>query len=151
MVYFWGMKQNLSSVFKNIQGFSLIVGMAFGAAIGLVLFSYLVPNGERMIGLYHNKIASVRAEKNKKEMVKMMNTMGHDVSHSNPYAMGVVNSEKQFLADMVLHHEAAVMMAEQVLIIPGIRQEVKDLANEIIRTQVKEVSMMKNWLNVWKW
>lgn len=45
---------NIISLFKNLESFGFLFGMAFGSAIGLVLFSYLVPSGPKMIGMYRS-------------------------------------------------------------------------------------------------
>jgi uncharacterized protein (DUF305 family) len=47
---------------------------------------------------------------------------------------------------MILHHESAVVMAKQVLTVPGIHTEVRTLAHQIIEAQNKEISDMKKWL-----
>ena len=69
---------------------------------------------------------------------------------TNPYMMGKITSERQFLQQMKLHHEAAVVMAQQVLLIRTIRPEIKKLANDIVSAQTTEIRMMKDWLSAWK-
>ena len=70
---------------------------------------------------------------------------------TNQYMMSKVTSEKQFLKEMKLHHEAAVTMAQQVLAVPSIRPEVRDLAKDIIATQTTEIKMMRDWITAWKY
>jgi uncharacterized protein (DUF305 family) len=53
----------------------------------------------------------------------------------------------QFLEDMVAHHEAAVMMADQVLTIFTISQKTRELAQNIIITQSDEIEMMRREIN----
>ncbi len=65
--------------------------------------------------------------------------------------MAPVTSEKQFLRDMKLHHEAAVTMSQQVLKLPTIRPEVTQLAKNIIATQTTEIKMIKDWMAAWKY
>lgn len=148
--------QNIIKTFKNVQVFGLILGMAFGSALGLMLFSYMVPDGTQMIGMYHNKIASIQAAKNEKEMVAMYASSTEKTNltatkQPKPYGMNKITSERQFLKEMKLHHEIAVAMAQQVLLLPTIRPEVRDLVKDIISTQTTEIKMMKDWIAAWKY
>ena len=136
---------------------SLVTGMFFGAVIGLVLFCYLVPGGVRVIGMYRFNNTSKQALRNHIAMSTFssttnmnMDSMKSDTNTTHPYMTGQVTSEKQFLNDMKLHHEAAVIMAKQVLTIKGIHPEVTQLAEDIIGAQTNEIKMMSNWLSAWK-
>ncbi len=108
--------------------------------------------------MYHNKVSSIQAAKNEKEMAalyattsQMINDAATHSSGGNHYVMSKVTSEKQFLKEMKLHHEAAVLMAQQVLTLPNIRAEVKVLAKNIISAQNTEIKMMKDWITAWKY
>jgi uncharacterized protein (DUF305 family) len=97
------------------------------------------------------------AEQNRTEFRKLYDDktmqvpgMNHDMHDTNPYMMKPVTSEKQFLEDMVLHHDAAITMANQVLNLPNIHQEVKALAEAIIKAQSTEIMQMKEWQAKWK-
>jgi uncharacterized protein (DUF305 family) len=48
--------------------------------------------------------------------------------------------------DMIVHHEGAVQMAEKVLTLPDVREEVQAFAREIIRAQLTEIETMRTWL-----
>lgn len=50
-----GSMKTITSLFVKLDVFSFLVGMLFGAAIGLILFCYLVPSGPKMIGLYRGR------------------------------------------------------------------------------------------------
>ncbi len=50
-----------------------------------------------------------------------------------------------FMEDMIKHHKAAIVMAEQILQITE-RDEVEELARNIIETQADEVDIMEDWL-----
>jgi uncharacterized protein (DUF305 family) len=52
-------------------------------------------------------------------------------------------SDKQFLKSMIPHHAAAVLMVKQTELTDP---EIKKLANEIIKTQEKEIAFMKQKL-----
>lgn len=53
--------------------------------------------------------------------------------------------DQEFLRQMIVHHEAAVMMA-QMLESGTARQEMRELAGEIIASQTREIGQMRDWL-----
>ena len=53
--------------------------------------------------------------------------------------------DRDFLAQMIPHHEGAIDMSK-VLLKDGVRPEVRRLAQEIIAHQEGEIQMMKRWL-----
>lgn len=67
-----------------------------------------------------------------------------NMNSNNPYVMSPIKSEKDFLSQMVLHHESAVIMAQDVLKLNP-SDKVKKLAEDIISAQTKEIEMMKGW------
>ncbi len=140
--------KSITSSFKNMQMFSLLIGAALGAFISLLITYFYINEGHaRMRGYSVSKGYLEETCKKKFGTCESSQSdhsmMGHDMS--NPYMMQEVTSEQQFLKDMTLHHEAAVIMAEQVLKLNP-REEVRALANAIIDTQAKEIVQMKNWL-----
>jgi uncharacterized protein (DUF305 family) len=56
--------------------------------------------------------------------------------------------DKEFLAEMIVHHQGAVEMAKAVLATSK-RPELIKLANDIISAQTKEIGMMQGWQKVW--
>ncbi len=56
--------------------------------------------------------------------------------------------DRVFLAEMIVHHEGAVDMAEAVLA-RGKHPELKELAGDIVTAQTKEIAQMKGWLKTW--
>ncbi|MEK7564268.1 MAG: DUF305 domain-containing protein [Patescibacteria group bacterium] len=56
--------------------------------------------------------------------------------------------DKEFLAQMIVHHQGAVEMAKAVLATSK-RPELIKLANDIISAQTKEIGMMQEWQKVW--
>lgn len=56
--------------------------------------------------------------------------------------------DKEFLSEMILHHEGAVEMAKAVLTTSK-RPELTKLANDIISAQTKEIEMMQGWQKEW--
>lgn len=56
--------------------------------------------------------------------------------------------DKEFLAEMIIHHQGAVDMAKAVLATSK-RPELIKLANDIISAQTNEILMMQNWQKNW--
>lgn len=56
--------------------------------------------------------------------------------------------DKEFLEQMILHHEQAVEMSQYAKA-NAKHQEIKDLAKEVITAQTKEISEMKQWQMDW--
>jgi|JI10StandDraft_1071094.scaffolds.fasta_scaffold219605_4 hypothetical protein len=155
--------KSVLSLFKNMQAFSVLVGVACGAAISLVLFSYLVPHGSHAVAMFRKYVYQTRVtqEKNRESFADLYTTHTGDMKGmdhgamgmgdpKNPYVMGAVVSEHDFLVQMKLHHEAALVMAQQVLTVPSLSNDVRVLANGILSTQTKEIAQMTAWLNAGK-
>lgn len=56
--------------------------------------------------------------------------------------------DKEFLSEMITHHEGAVDMAKLALT-NAKHQEVKSMAQDIISAQTKEIGEMKIWQKDW--
>ena len=56
--------------------------------------------------------------------------------------------DKEFLSQMIIHHQGAVDMAKMALENAS-HQEIKDLATAIIEAQEKEIQQMKDWQSSW--
>ncbi|HPD98937.1 MAG TPA: DUF305 domain-containing protein [Candidatus Saccharibacteria bacterium] len=56
--------------------------------------------------------------------------------------------DKAFMSGMITHHEGAVDMAELALT-NAKRQEIKDMAQDIIAAQNKEIDDMRTWQKQW--
>lgn len=56
--------------------------------------------------------------------------------------------DREFVTQMIPHHEMAVMMA-QMLAAATERPEMKQLASDIISSQTREIDMMRGWLKSW--
>ncbi len=53
-----------------------------------------------------------------------------------------------FITEMIVHHEGAVEMAEAALQ-HAKHEEIKQMANEIISAQTREIEQMKEWEMAW--
>ena len=56
--------------------------------------------------------------------------------------------DKAFLAEMIVHHQGAVAMAQQALS-SSKHQEIKDMAQKIIDAQNAEITQMQTWQASW--
>ena len=84
----------------------------------------------------------------------MQNSNGMDMTSSMQGMMAGLQGktgdafDKEFLAEMIVHHQGAVDMAQAVLKTSK-RPELIQLANDIITAQTKEISMMQGWQKNW--
>src|SRR3989344_5077170 len=72
--------------------------------------------------------------------------ISRDYMMSNNQMMGQIDSH--FIEQMILHHQMAVMMA-QMLLRSTNRPEMKQLAENIITAQTKEINQMREWYSAW--
>ncbi|OGI79132.1 hypothetical protein A3F19_00325 [Candidatus Nomurabacteria bacterium RIFCSPHIGHO2_12_FULL_37_29] len=56
--------------------------------------------------------------------------------------------DKEFIEQMIPHHQMAVVMG-QMLLYSTSRSEMKQLAENIISAQTKEINQMREWYNAW--
>ena len=63
--------------------------------------------------------------------------------------MMMVSTEKEFLTEMIPHHEEAVTTAKEVLARGATTPEIKTLVEGIITAQEKEIADMKTWYQAW--
>jgi uncharacterized protein (DUF305 family) len=56
--------------------------------------------------------------------------------------------DAQFIDSMVMHHQGAIDMAKQAQA-EAQRPEIKNMAEDIIRTQQAEIDQMKQWRTAW--
>jgi uncharacterized protein (DUF305 family) len=79
---------------------------------------------------------------------------GHDQHHGAGQAgmagsgMAQLESEFDFLVHMISHHQEAVESARQIAELTE-REEVRQLAQEIIEVQTREIETMEGWLEAW--
>jgi uncharacterized protein (DUF305 family) len=58
-------------------------------------------------------------------------------------------ADRAFLEDMIMHHMMAIMMAQDVLALDGVRDEVRSFAEAVIADQSAENQQMMQWLRDW--
>lgn len=135
------MKKYLKNMHDKTNFWNLFIGIIIGFGVGVYSLNALIPNASESIRMYH-------MDKESREQEGMMR-MNHTMSGMNSYTSPSITTEKQFVEEMIKHHQAAVTMAQQVLTLSP-RDEVKKLANDIISAQSAEIKMMQSWLTNWK-
>jgi len=68
---------------------------------------------------------------------------------SRDHSMMMVSSEREFVSDMIPHHQEAVDTASEVLARGGSTPEIRTLAEEIVVAQETEIVMLKEWHLSW--
>ena len=78
------------------------------------------------------------------------NTDHSMMNHHMDMNLGVAdaNYDLRFIDGMMMHHQGAVVMAKEALE-KSQRSEIKQLANNIIEAQNKEIAQMKQWRTAW--
>jgi uncharacterized protein (DUF305 family) len=61
----------------------------------------------------------------------------------------MVSSEREFIEGMIPHHQEAVDTAKEVIARGGSTPEIKQLAENIVVAQEKEIAEMKEWYQDW--
>lgn len=83
--------------------------------------------------------------------------MGNYVDEDAGYRMGgmnhmmsmMVSSERKFIEGMIPHHQEAVDTAKEVIARGGSTPEIKQLVENIVVAQEKEIAEMKQWYQGW--
>ncbi len=113
------------------MGLAKAVGsLIFAAGFVLSVFSWVGPGWEA-------KAASPKQE-------------DLPLSGAHPLSLGPADEsfDLRFLDAMILHHEGAVLMAEEALQ-KSRRQEIRQLAKAIVATQSQEIEQMRAWRLSW--
>ncbi len=113
----------------------LVVGLTIGYMIG----SSNVDSRSVQTGMMHRMPDGSMMETRKMGMDEMMHAMNAELEGKTG-----AEFDKAFLAEMIVHHEGAVEMAELALT-NAEQQELKDLAKAIISAQKGEIAQMKAW------
>ncbi len=119
-----------------------ISGLLAGIVLTALIAGYSVNNDKQgmmeMMGMDTSKVSSVS---NHDEM--SMSQMTEQLKSKNGDEF-----DKAFIEMMISHHEGAIAMAE---LIPGQAKhdELKKMGDDIISSQTKEVSDMKQWQQDW--
>ena len=126
-----------------------IVGLLLGIVLTLLFARSAVNNNMtgmmRMMGIVQN-------QEMMEEREEMM--MGHDESMSMEGMIEALEGktgddfDSEFTSLMIEHHQGAIDMASLAKI-NAKHQEIKDLADDIISAQTKEINLMQDWQKTW--
>lgn len=125
-----------------------IIGLLLGVVITLMLARNIVNN---------NMTGMMRINQNQgmmEESSAMM--MDHDESMSMEGMSEALKDkvgdefDKTFIDLMIEHHQGAIDMANLAKV-NAKHQEIKDLADDIISAQTKEIDMMRDWQILWSY
>ncbi|MBI3889796.1 DUF305 domain-containing protein [Candidatus Saccharibacteria bacterium] len=101
---------------------------------------------------YYISRANVSTNDSMQGMDHSTMTMSDKTNESETYkkyaALKGEEYDKDFVANMIVHHESAMNMAEMTLA-SAKHQELKDLATSINASQGKEVMDMRSWQTAW--
>lgn len=134
------MKTNNNTIIIGLL--TLVVGLLAGYLLGAsTLFHQSSFNDNHA---HHNQAAShEHGSHDGFGMGGMMHGMMFSASDQS-----VEEFEETWLQQMIIHHEGAVQMSEELLERTD-RPELIDFAEEIINAQSEEVETMETWLNNW--
>lgn len=105
-------------------------------------------------------VATISVNNNYKGMMNMMGmrTNSQGIMDNDDMSMGQMMAGLQgktgddfdevFLSEMIMHHQGAIDMAKLAKI-NAKHQEVKDMADDILSAQSKEIDMMQTWQTGW--
>lgn len=123
---------------KQQRTYTILSIVAIVIAIGGVAAGYLMnrvdaPTKDNMSGVNHTNTNMIA---NQSEIYKKYAGLKGEAY------------DKEFVANMIVHHESAMNMAELALAAAQ-HQEIKDLASNINASQGREVADMRNWQIKW--
>lgn len=121
---------------------TLVIGLSLGYVLGTNKTSVLSnenQNGKMM----HQMPDDTMMRNDNMSMSDMMSSMNAELKGKTGDAF-----DQAFLAEMIVHHEGAVEMANLALT-NAKNQEIKSLAKAIISAQNSEISQMKGWQKSW--
>lgn len=145
------MAETTSSVSRESILFG-IIGLLLGIVLTLLFARTVVNNNMtdmmRMMGM-HPKTETVEARlENRQDMHDM--GMGSSMDDMMQSLKGKTGDEfdKAFISSMIVHHQGAIDMAKEAQK-SAKHDEIKNLANDIITAQTREIEMMRNWQKFW--
>ncbi len=118
--------KELSKTTVSVLIFTLLLGIGGGYVLGS---NRVMETGEK--------------EMSHESMTHSMHDMVSDVG-----AKSGNDFDKAFLSNMIIHHQGAVLMAEDART-NAKHQEIRDLAEKIITAQNKEILEMQTWEKDW--
>src|SRR3989338_4816450 len=100
-----------------------------GLLVGIILSMFVFPSWGFVAGPMGNMMGGWYGSRG------MMNISGNNI-------------DQHFIEQMIPHHEDAITMAE-IALEKSQRPEIRNLAQDIVRTQSEEIKQMKQWYKDW--
>jgi len=131
-----------------------IIGLLAGALLAILFTTNVVnSNNTQMM-----RMMGMRTQNFDQAMNQGMNQMHEQMMGEDEMTMsGMVNElegktgdnfDKAFIEQMIPHHQGAIEMAKQAKT-NAFHQEIKDMADDIISAQTKEINQMRQWQSSW--
>ena len=76
------------------------------------------------------------------------NKQVHDLDHDMDLGPADADYDLRFIDGMILHHQGAIVMAQEALA-NSQREEIRELAQNIITAQEAEIAKMQQWRTLW--
>lgn len=121
---------------------TLVIGLSLGYVLGTNKTSVL-SNENKNGKMMHQMPDDTMMRNDNMSMSDMMSSMNAELKGKTGDAF-----DQAFLAEMIVHHEGAVEMANLALT-NAKNQEIKSLSKAIISAQNSEISQMKGWQKSW--
>jgi len=128
---------------KNTQLAYGFGGIVIGLVIGILVFWSIQGKTNNGVMTHQMPDGTMMSSMMPMDMASMMASMNNELAGKTGTAF-----DKAFISEMIVHHQGAVQMAELALT-NAERQEIKDLAKNIIAAQNKEISDMQTWQQEW--
>lgn len=129
----------------------IIIGVLAGVLVGVYSARYAV-NSQNYGMMNMMGMRQMMQGADEPEMMSSGRGHGMDMSMNEMAEMledlSGEEFDEMFLDMMISHHQGAIDMANLALK-NSQRKEIKDLANDIISAQEKEIEMMESWLESW--
>ena len=131
-----------------------VIGLLAGALLAILFTTNIVnSNNTQMM-----RMMGMRTQNFDQVMNQGMNQMHEQMMGEDEMTMsGMVNElegktgdafDKAFIEQMIPHHQGAIEMAKQAKT-NAFHQEIKDMADDIISAQTKEINQMRQWQSSW--
>ena len=132
-----------------------IIGLLSGMLIAILFASNVVNNNNQgmmsMMGMQTSQNMMAGKQEMMEEVDEMhKNGMDMSMNEMSESLKGKTGDQfdKAFITQMIDHHQGAIDMANLAKV-NAKHEEIKNLAEDIISAQTKEIEMMKQWMNSW--
>lgn len=119
-----------------------IIGLLLGGIIGFVIGQSTDRMDHQGMMMDHDR-ASLEGAHTSESMPMMLDHSGMD------HSMMMVESEREFIAGMIPHHQEAVDTAREVIERGGTTPAIQELVTNIVVAQEAEIAQMKEWYQEW--